>query len=264
MSYNYKKAFSNPSMLFNFIKYRFYTIFSDLNPTTVTYNQAKLFFDVREENNELVSSIKPIIKNSKVIFDIGANAGYFSKEIFEAGFSGRVILFEPIPNLMSIAVKTLSSFINEKIFINGALGEETGEIEMFLPNDSNLGWITAVGKKTQNQKSIKANVFDTSYFVNLFEPDFIKIDVEGYEVFVLRPFVKMITNDYNPIFLVELGWGVSNPNWNEFIKVVNSFYLKGYKFYYAKNPNKEIVFQQLENLSSTMDVIIKPSEKSLK
>ena len=126
-----------------------------------------------------------------------------------------------MPNLLSIGVQTLAPFNIEKIFINAALGEECGTIELFLPHDSNIGWITAVKEKARTGKRINAKMESTKKHAEIYWLDLVKIDVEGFELFVLRPFLDLISAEYKPDFLVELGWGVSNPHWKEFILLAN-------------------------------------------
>jgi FkbM family methyltransferase len=157
-----------------------------LDPTSVSDLEAKSFFDNYKAGNEkLFHHVAPRIKTAKTIFDVGANSGYFSKGLIDKGFSGRVILFEPIPNLISIAVRTLSGYKNDKIFVNSALGEKYETVNIFLPDDSNIGWITLVKSKATSTKSIPITVTPTFEYASLFLPEFVKIDVEGFELFIL-------------------------------------------------------------------------------
>ena len=136
-----------------------------------TEEQAKDFFvGFAAENSKLVEKCLPYIAKSSTVFDVGANAGYFSEEILKTGFKGQLVLFEPIPNLLSIAINTLAEYENPKIFVNAALGEAQGNLELFLPNNSNIGWITAVREKTKNAKSIIVTVSSTLYFVEKYRP----------------------------------------------------------------------------------------------
>jgi len=204
----------------------------------------------------MVESIKPLLAQSKAVFDVGANSGFFSKAICESGFCGKLVLFEPVPNLLSIAVQTLAPYNIEKIFINAALGEECGTIDLFLPHDSNIGWITAVKEKARTGKRLNAKMESTRKHAEIYRPDLIKIDVEGFEIFVLRPILDLIGEDYKPDFLVELGWGISNPHWEEFILLAKALQKKGYCFYEANSGKKNIDISSLETLSGTIDVII--------
>lgn len=258
MSFDSKilKAIKNPSLALKKISLH---LRGRLDSSTVSDKDAAAFFAVaRGSNLVLLQTLLPFLKTSKVIFDVGANAGYFSKEILDAGYKGKIVLFEPIPNLMAIAVRTLAPYNVEKSFINSALGDKNISGEIFLPNDSNIGWNTLVQEKTKSKRVIKISIEDTKFYAKNYLPDFIKIDVEGYELFVLRPFLEVINSDYRPTFLVELGWGKSNPNWPKFIDLASLFIKKGYKFFKATDPQCELTIAELTNLDHTLDALIKP------
>ena len=228
-----------------------------LDPTTVTFEQAERFFaNPGVGNRELVDAIEPYLATTTALFDVGANSGYFSKEVLGRGYKGRVVLFEPISNLQSIAVRTLAPYPVEKVFVNAALGEANGTLDIFLPNDSNIGWITAVAEKTQNQKATKVAAVAASPFIQAFMPQFVKIDVEGFELFILRPFLDHINDDYRPNFVVELGWGMTNPHWADFLEVARGYIAKGYRFMTADERRADISIADMAALDRTIDVLI--------
>jgi hypothetical protein len=130
-------------------------------------------------------------------------------------------------------------------------------LELFLPNDSNIGWITAVGEKATGQRSIKTRVVDLAPYLAAFRPDLVKIDVEGFELFVLRPFLSVLSDDYQPSFLVELGWGVSNPHWDGFMRFSREVAARGYLFVEALT-GRELSLTELSTLKQTVDVVIRP------
>ncbi len=72
-----------------------------------------------------------------------------------------------------------------------------------------------------------------------------KIDVEGYELFVLRPFLDFIDQTYRPEFLVELGWGKSNPNWPDSCPVAAELVARGYRFLNARDTTAELSLSDL-------------------
>lgn len=230
---------------------------AQLDPRSVTPEQAERFFVNEKHNKVAVDLMKPFINKASLIFDVGSNSGYFSKEILEAGFFGTIVLFEPIPNLMSISVQALSRYSSEKIFVNSALGEHEGEVNLHMPHDSNIGWITAVSEKARSDETISVRVSDASRYARLYRPEFIKIDVEGYEVFVLRPILPLIGEGYRPAFYVELGWGVSNPHWSAFLIAADHLCKQGYCFYLVEESLKEIDLTYLHSLDHTVDVFMR-------
>mgnify|MGYP003114338810 CR=1 FL=1 len=223
----------------------------------ITAEEAASFFRPRAKGNaKLIENAMDQILSARCIFDIGANSGFFSKTLLEAGYRNQIVLFEPVPNLMSIAVRTLARFNNEKIFVNAALGEASGEIDIFLPENGNIGWITAVAEKANHQKPVKVALAATVPFVKRYEPDFIKIDVEGFESFILRPVQTLIGSGYRPSFLVEIGWGNKNPHWSGFLRIAERFDQLDYDFF---APDGAVLAQSdICGIDSTCDVLIKP------
>lgn len=193
--HKFLRTINDPDKLFNTIWLKL----KKLDPISVSDVDAKKFFKMAQKSNEILfEAVAPRIKNAKTIFDVGANSGYFTKGLIDKGFKGRVCLFEPIPNLMSIAVRTLAEYKNDKIFVNSALGEKSDTLNIFLPEDSNIGWITLVESKATSTKSIQVTVTPTLEIAKLFLPEFVKIDVEGFELFVIRPFLSLISPSYKP------------------------------------------------------------------
>jgi FkbM family methyltransferase len=251
-----KRLFStakSPKIVFNYIWLKLRKI----DPASVSFSDAKRFFETQKFGNErLFEAIEARVRTAKTVFDIGANSGYFSKGLIERGFTGRIILFEPIPNLISIAVKTLSQYKNDKIFVNSALGERREILNLFVSDDSNIGWNTLVKSKATSTKSVQVSVTPTLEYASLFRPELVKIDIEGFEVFVLRPFLELISPTYRPSFLVELGWGKNNPHWTEFLTVASQLYAQGYKITDLSKEHRVMTLDELRNLEKTIDVLI--------
>jgi FkbM family methyltransferase len=201
--------------------------------------------------------------SAKCVFDIGANVGYFAKGILDVGFTGRILLFEPIPNLLSHAIFNLREYTNEKLFINAALGNNSQSLEIWLPDDSNLGWITFISEKTKSKSKIEVRVQSTEDYINMYKPDFLKIDVEGYEFNILKPLVQLVSLDYRPTLLVEVGWGITNPNWTELVTIFQAFHEKGYVFYKIEDFKIPIKLSELNNLNKTTDIIFAPDKNRI-
>ena len=252
-----EKAVRNPKKALFWLYLNFRPKIYKINPITVSIKDAnRFFYHEKKQTKKLVKLVKPFLKESNTIFDIGSNCGYLSKEILDSGYKGRIILFEPIPNLMSISVKLLSNFVNQKTFVNSALGDKDEEIDLILPKDGNIGWITAVHEKADSEKIIKVRQENTLFYIKLFRPEFCKIDVEGYEYFILKCFLGEISKKYKPVFLIELGWGSSNPHWHKLVNLISEFQNLGYALYFAETKFVEIDLITLKNFNETIDVLL--------
>jgi FkbM family methyltransferase len=230
-----------------------------LDPLSVSSKDAASFFRSQEHANaKLFHALSPAMQVASTVFDVGANSGFFTKGLLLRfpKFNGRIVLFEPIPHLIEVARAVLADRANLD-FENTALGEYDGDIEMYLPNDGNIGWITAVRAKSDAKVPFVARVSDTKRFIAKYKPEVIKIDVEGYELFVLRPIIPYINDRYRPTFLVEVGWGKSNPNWADFMLVVAELSRLGYTFRHTDG--QLISVPDVQNLNCTTDLLIEPS-----
>lgn len=73
--------------------------------------------------------------NITTVLDVGANAGYYAKQLREIGFKGRIISFEPLGS----AYKELSENAKSDPLwetLNFALGSEGGQVEINIATNS--------------------------------------------------------------------------------------------------------------------------------
>jgi FkbM family methyltransferase len=154
-----------------------------------------------------------------LVFDVGANAGVYSEIYLNLG--ARVIAIEPQKN----CVRYLENiFKNNKnlIVIGKALGEREGKGELMI-SPTNDGHST-MSKKWLTAAKQSGRFSDESYIIfnkpveiqittldRLIEeygtPQFIKIDVEGFEYNVLKGLakpVKALSFEFHPEILEEM------------------------------------------------------------
>jgi FkbM family methyltransferase len=129
--------------------------------------------------------VQYLVKEGDTVLDCGANFGYNSvimgKQI---GPTGKLISFEPqriIYQQLSGNI-ILNNIYNAEI-INAALGDKAG-LTYMNPVPYDLDWVnigdTSVG---EGGEPVKVQAIDDFGIVDL---DFIKIDVQGYELFALQ------------------------------------------------------------------------------
>ncbi|TRL36813.1 FkbM family methyltransferase [Methylosinus sporium] len=129
-----------------------------------------------------------------IVFDVGANIGNRAK-IF-AHLGAEVIAFEPQPYCISVLEAGFAEHENVTI-VRDALGAAPGSAEMFISDSSTISslstaWIDAVkksgrfGDKDWDVRT-RINIVTMDHArVKYGEPSFVKIDVEGFEVEVLK------------------------------------------------------------------------------
>lgn len=145
--------------------------------------------------------IKTFIKHESVIFDVGANVGLWSDCVLKHINSPRLYLFEPIPKLFDdLQVKYKDNY--SVILTNCAMNKENSIINMYYCKN-NSGLSSAFNRKClkENNKNeypekISCRAVSIDYFCNSNEIDkinFVKIDTEGLELFVLQGMNEMLS-----------------------------------------------------------------------
>ena len=207
--------------IINIIKYKIVRLIES-NPALnlLIYNNIKyLKFLLPHEKDYL--GMRKLCKNNlnKTIIDIGANLGISSMGFRQMGFKNKIYIFEPNPIIFKKYLINLKKKYKNNFLQNFALGNVNTTKNFFIPfyKNKSIHYFGSFDKKyVENsinmtfpdissnikfkKKKIKINKFDN---LNLkIKPHFIKIDVEGYDYYVLKGLTKTI-NKYKPIFLIE-------------------------------------------------------------
>lgn len=159
--------------------------------------------------NPIGSNMYPSICEGDTFIDVGANNGEVSlKAARKVGNSGRVIAFEPNPKNINRFKKNiaLNSFDNITLVELG-VGNEAGEFQLNndTPENLGMGWIgNPSDDKSVSSILIKVTSLDDYLLsMELNSVDFIKIDVEGFEINVLEG-AKGIIKKFQPTLFVEV------------------------------------------------------------
>ena len=145
------------------------------------------------------------IKKGHTVLDIGANQGYYTS-LFSilTGNKGQVHAFEPVPESFNKLKKLRTSFSN--VIINHcAIGKESGSaIISYDPNDSEKASILNVPKLNPNKSQTIVRTIDEYVSEKgLTEVNFIKCDVEGFELEVLIGAYQSLAK-YKPAISMEM------------------------------------------------------------
>lgn len=155
---------------------------------------------------KVLSLVKTKISNSPILFDVGANVGNYTKDLLEYFPNGEIHSFEPIPNTFN----KLKSIELKKGKLNPlGLGNKSEKIKMFYypdaPTFSSQSEVT-----NQNYKNEEIEVefisLDEYCFENKINKiDFIKIDVEGFEMNVFEGAKNYLQQ--NKIHIIQFEFG---------------------------------------------------------
>ena len=174
---------------------------------------------VEEKEMEI---LKYFIKEGDDVIDLGANYAYYLERLSKiVGKDGRVFGFEPVPFTFEVCEKIVRKLKlkNIKLF-QYAANNENVKLEFRLPK-VDFGAISAGqshradrNNKIQGKESYysfekeeiiicEGKKVDDLLFEELRTLSFIKIDIEGAELFALKGMHKTIKK-FNPVILIEI------------------------------------------------------------
>lgn len=201
------------------------------------------------------------IKESDVFYDIGSYHGLFPV-VLSYVFNENIEIhcFEPIPDNFKILSKNLSSRSN--IFLNNfALLDYKGQIEFNIPKKSFLlssSTITEEGAKKYLKNYYKVKVkCDTldSYILNHKPPTFIKMDVEGSEMFVIKGGLDLFRK-FSPKIIMEVQTGEIGMNYS--LEAIKELVNLGYSIFriddYSNNIEEINVNKMINFIQSRLEI----------
>lgn len=168
------------------------------------YQEWLVYFYCKSDSSDHILNY---LSQSVYIFDIGANIGQTSFNMFRTqknkNLSPRIYAFEPYPRTFGKLETNIS--LNKSMSINAynlGISEHKGNLHMIQHCPSNSGGFRMTENK---QNSIEVPVISLDEFVSeqqVSSVDFVKIDVEGFEVQVLKGAMKSI-KQFRPIIIFE-------------------------------------------------------------
>lgn len=190
------------------------------------------------EATEYVYHLPKLVGEGATAIDIGANLGYYSRYISQAiGESGRLYSVEPVAPILGVLRHNLRRCSNVEI-LPYALGEEEREIVMcndtaryqgYFGTGQNFVGDAATEGEGEQAGEQKGDRFPaqmrrgSELFSKLTRLNFIKCDIEGYEVVVMNE-LRPLLERFRPTVLIETG-GENRP------KIIALFRSLGYRGY---------------------------------
>lgn len=219
-----------------------------------SYMGGSIFWTGFHHLNELLF-LKSFLKPEMVFIDIGANQGEFS--IYAASIlkNGKVFSFEPVNKQASYFKENVkqNNYSNVQLFEYG-LSNVIGEFPIYTSNSTELhsgiheGLSTLYKTDTRGdfEQTVQLKVFDNEFTNTFSRMDFIKIDIEGAELFALKGMINHLKK-FKPAILIEINGdtfsaaGYSTKEMCDFLSELN------YQPYEIKRGSiYKIAFDQLE------------------
>jgi FkbM family methyltransferase len=130
------------------------------------------------------------IRRSRCFIDVGANCGIYTVIGCTINPDVRVVAVEPVPKVYAALAHNVSqNNLNSRVtLLNIALSDQNGAVSFHEAEDSPMGSFAVDGYMGQRGTVIQVNARTLDSVVEelKLEPDFLKIDVEGFEHLVLK------------------------------------------------------------------------------
>lgn len=172
------------------------------------------------------------IKPGDVVFDIGANVGYFGLIAATQNLDGKIHFFEANPYLTELIQKTcqLNAISNRSNVVNHAIGRDSGEILSFQQPKNLWGStschpsIFGTNIEIEKEFSIESvTIDDYCESQKNYKCDVVKIDVEGFEEEVLYGMEKTLKTNPTMRVLMEYTPGAYS---DQFFSFLNRWFPK--------------------------------------
>lgn len=231
----------------------------------INYNLYKhLYFIYKRisDKNE-IKQIEKFIKPGMTVVDVGANIGFYTLLLSDlVGRKGRVYSFEPEKSNFN-HLKKMCRNRHNVILNNLAVGEKDETINLYISNQLNVDHLTYNSHEKRRIVPIKSISLD-KYFSNKEPIDFILVDTQGFDYYVLKGSINVLKHSNNIAVISEFcpydlrRAGVSSKTFLSFLKKM------GFHIHFL-NPNyKKILYGKNRGRMSYVNILASKNPKYLK
>jgi FkbM family methyltransferase len=186
------------------------------------------------------------LQPGQTIVDVGANVGYLTRRFARStGPAGKVYAFEPNPIIFPLLTRNVGQLSHVRAW-NCGLSSETGEAFLFLAgSDHSVGSFSAkypathvFYQETGELHSLRAKLVQGDEFLaehGVRKIDIAKIDVEGWELKVLRGLEKTIAASPSLAIFCEYNRAAQESAGHGWAELPNWFFERGFTLALPKN-----------------------------
>jgi FkbM family methyltransferase len=157
------------------------------------------------------------LESGDIVFDAGANIGWYSVLLSKYFAGVEVHSFEPDPENFKILKSNIGLNNLENVRLNNiGLGKETDVVKLYLYKKGNLGRHSMLNINNGLGSTIDVNISSFDEYVknkqlNFSKIKFLKIDIEGYEYFAFLGgkeflnYVPTIMAEFSPSYMRKVG-----------------------------------------------------------
>ncbi|MCC6722291.1 MAG: FkbM family methyltransferase [Bacteroidia bacterium] len=193
----------------------------------------------KNQDAEEIEFLKQNITKGNIVLDIGANIGFYAKILSKiVGNEGKVHSFEPDKINFNYLKKNLRSYTNV-VLNNKAVSEKHDIIKVYKSKDLNVDHRTYPIENYESIEEIEAISID-DYINSAYIVDFIKMDIQGYEISALKGMANTIKRNPKITLLLEFwpfGLHAAGHTTKEFCDMIISY---GLKIYFLEKGNLSV------------------------
>lgn len=166
--------------------------------------QFPLYYNIYEWKD--TPTIRALVQGSRTVLDIGGNIGQMAMLFIQD--AKQVHTFEPIPEKAArLAEQIKLNGLGDRVFVHRlALSAQPGMIKFELPTVENEGIGSTVIRGLKNARIVEVEADTLDHFVaarKITDIDFIKMDIEGGELFALKG-MGQVLSDAKPVVILEM------------------------------------------------------------
>ena len=194
--------------------------------------------------HEDVATFRRLVRSGSVVFDVGANIGQYTLLASKlVGKTGRVYAFEPSPVVLKRLKYHLEMNHEDNVeLVCKAVSDRSGTADFYQANESGnqgVGSLLPAESYRARARANEAIEVDTITLDDFCEKhgvdhiDVLKVDVEGFDLDVLKGAEKVLSRSPRVVVLAEvepLNLAQRGLTYNDFIQYMHE---RGFRPYYA-------------------------------
>lgn len=128
-----------------------------------------------------IALVRRLVKPGDRVIDIGSNIGFYTEELARlVGATGEVYAFEPDPTNFARLTRRVRHLPQVRT-ANAAVGERSGQIELYLSPDLNVDHRTYATDEPRRRVLVECVALDELFRDTASTVQFVKLDIQGAE-----------------------------------------------------------------------------------
>ncbi len=195
------------------------------------YNDWLLYFGIDNQNKQ---NIYKKIQNGFVVFDVGSNIGEVLFNMAKVNPDGKIYGFEPVQSTFEKLSKNVSLNPFQNISIKRLALSDKNEIVYYQSKQGHSGGTMMSKSPSADSDFIEAIKLDDFVQNNAIQQiDFIKVDIEGFEMNFLMGAIESIQK-FKPLLFMEIDHYKLKRQNTSAIEILNQLKSMGYLVFHAE------------------------------